>query len=100
MPRTPHCPGAQPDGDAQRRDGPRGDAGHHGTMCAGAIGWAQIPRIVYGTADPKRGFHCIAPKALHPKATVTSGVLEEECAALMTSFFRQLRVSRQGGPGE
>ena len=61
------------------------------TMCAGAIGWAQIPRIVYGTADPKRGFHGIAPKALHPKATVTSGVLEEECRQLMQEFFASKR---------
>ena len=61
------------------------------TMCAGAIGWAQIPRIVYGTADPKRGFHDLAPKALHPKATVTSGVLEEECRRLMQDFFASKR---------
>ena len=61
------------------------------TMCAGAIGWAQIPRIVYGTADPKRGFHDLAPKALHPKATVTSGVLEEECRQLMQDFFASKR---------
>ena len=61
------------------------------TMCAGAIGWAQIPRIVYGTADPKRGFHDLAPKALHPKATVTMGVLEEECRRLMQDFFASKR---------
>ena len=61
------------------------------TMCAGAIGWAQIPRIVYGTADPKRGYHDIAPKALHPKATVTTGVLEEECRRLMQDFFASKR---------
>ena len=61
------------------------------TMCAGAIGWAQIPRIVYGTADPKRGYHDIAPKALHPKATVTAGVLEEECRRLMQDFFASKR---------
>ncbi len=61
------------------------------TMCAGAIGWAQIPRIVYGTADPKRGFHDLAPKALHPKATVTAGVLEEECRRLMQEFFASKR---------
>ena len=61
------------------------------TMCAGAIGWAQIPRIVYGTADPKRGYHDIAPKALHPKATVTTGVLEEECRRLMLEFFAAKR---------
>lgn len=61
------------------------------TMCAGAIGWAQIPRLVYGTGDPKRGFHDIAPKALHPKATVTTGVLEEECRRLMQDFFAAKR---------
>lgn len=56
-------------------------------MCAGAIGWAQIPRVVYGAADEKRGFHEYAPRAMHPKATVTGGVLEEECARLMKEFF-------------
>lgn len=60
-------------------------------MCAGAIGWAQIRRIVYGAADPKRGFQRFAPKALHPKATVTSGVLEKECRELMQKFFQQKR---------
>ena len=61
------------------------------TMCAGAIGWAQIPRIVYGTADEKRGYHEYAPNALHPKATVTAGILEEECRQLMVDFFKQRR---------
>ena len=61
------------------------------TMCAGAIGWAQIPRIVYGCADEKRGFHTYAPKALHPKATIMGGILEEECRQLMQEFFRQKR---------
>ena len=61
------------------------------TMCAGAAGWAQISRIVYGAADEKRGFKLIAPHALHSKATVTTGVLEDECAALMTSFFKNKR---------
>lgn len=61
------------------------------TMCAGAIGWAQMPRIVYGAADPKRGYHLIAPQALHPKATVTAGVLEEECRELMQRFFANKR---------
>ena len=60
-------------------------------MCAGAIGWAQISRVVYGAADPKRGFATYAPHALHPKTTVTSGVLEEECRALMQEFFRKKR---------
>ena len=61
------------------------------TMCAGAIGWAQIPRIVYGATDEKRGFHEYAPKAIHPKATITTGVLEEECRQLMLEFFRSRR---------
>ncbi len=60
-------------------------------MCAGAIGWAQIPRIVFGAHDDKRGFLRYAPKAMHPKAEIVGGVLEEECAALMTSFFKGRR---------
>ena len=61
------------------------------TMCAGAIGWAQIPRIVYGCADEKRGFHRHAPNALHPKATITGGMLEAECRQLMQEFFKNRR---------
>ena len=61
-------------------------------MCAGAIGWAQVKRLVYGTADEKRGFTVFAPKALHPKCTVSSGVLETECRELMQSFFAQKRT--------
>ena len=60
-------------------------------MCAGAIGWSQIRRVVFGTADAKRGFMRIAPNALHPKCTVTQGVLEEECRTMMTDFFRSRR---------
>lgn len=60
-------------------------------MCAGAIGWAQIRRVVYGAADEKRGFTRFAPDALHPKATVTSGVLEEDCRRLMQDFFKAKR---------
>ncbi|MBO4314809.1 MAG: nucleoside deaminase [Prevotella sp.] len=60
-------------------------------MCAGAIGWAQISRVVYGTADEKRGYRRFAPDALHPKCTVTSGVLEDECRSLMQQFFKELR---------
>jgi len=61
------------------------------TMCAGAIGWAQIPRVVYGADDEKRGFHKYAPDALHPKATVTKGVMEEECRQLLIDFFKEKR---------
>lgn len=60
-------------------------------MCAGAIGWSQLRRVVYGASDDKRGFTKFAPKALHPKCTVTTGVLEEECRQLMTDFFRSRR---------
>lgn len=62
------------------------------TMCAGAIGWAQISKVVYGTPDPKRGYTLIAPNALHPKCVVVSGVLQEECAAIMEIFFKKLRT--------
>ena len=60
-------------------------------MCAGAIGWAQISRIVYGAPDPKRGFQTYAPRAFHPKAKTTSGVLETECRALIQEFFKSKR---------
>ena len=60
-------------------------------MCAGAIGWAQVKRVVYGATDGKRGFSVFAPKAFHPKCTVSSGVLEDECRELMQSFFSQKR---------
>ncbi len=61
-------------------------------MCAGAIGWAQMGRVVYGASDPKRGFSVFAPNALHPKTQVTAGVMEEECATLMRSFFQRKRA--------
>ena len=60
-------------------------------MCAGALGWSQIPRIVYGCEDPKRGSREYAPRALHPKTNVTGGILEEECRQLMQDFFRNRR---------
>lgn len=60
-------------------------------MCAGALGWSQIGRIVYGAADPKRGYTVFAPDALHPKTEVVSGILAEECAALMKRFFKSKR---------
>jgi tRNA(adenine34) deaminase len=61
------------------------------TMCAGAIGWAQLSRIVYGASDEKKGYQLIAPRAIHPKATITTGILEDECKALMQHFFRERR---------
>lgn len=60
-------------------------------MCAGAIGWAQISRIVYGAPDPKRGYQTYAPRVFHPKATVTAGVLETECRTLIQEFFKTKR---------
>ena len=56
-------------------------------MCAGAIGWAQIKKVVFGANDEKRGFTIYAPKALHPKCTILSGILETECRELIQSFF-------------
>ncbi|MDD4516184.1 nucleoside deaminase [Massilibacteroides sp.] len=60
-------------------------------MCAGAIGWSQIGTIIYGASDEKRGFSTYAPLAMHPKAVIKSGVLEQECAGEMTVFFKKRR---------
>ncbi len=60
-------------------------------MCAGAIGWSQLGRIVYGASDPKRGYTLLAPDVLHPKTTVTSGVLADEATTLIQSFFKKKR---------
>lgn len=61
------------------------------TMCAGAIGWAQISRLVYGASDPRRGYSSIAPNALHPRTQVTTGILADECTALIQDFFKKKR---------
>ncbi|NDP22770.1 MAG: nucleoside deaminase [Paludibacter sp.] len=60
-------------------------------MCAGALGWSQISRIVYGAADEKRGFMRFAPNAIHPKTDLISGVLESECSKLVKDFFKKKR---------
>jgi tRNA(adenine34) deaminase len=60
-------------------------------MCAGALGWSQISRVVYGASDEKRGFLNYAPQALHPRCELKGGVLEDECASLMKSFFQKKR---------
>ena len=60
-------------------------------MCAGAIGWAQVPHIVYGAADEKRGYRRYAPNVLHPRANAIGGILEEECRQLMLDFFKNKR---------
>ena len=56
-------------------------------MCASALSWAQTGRIVFGAADPKRGYSLFSPSLLHPRTEVRSGVLTEECSALMKDFF-------------
>lgn len=60
-------------------------------MCAGALGWSQIGRVVYGTGDERRGYSRFAPAALHPRTQVTGGVLEDECRRLIGAFFRGKR---------
>ena len=60
-------------------------------MCAGAAFWTQIGRVVYGARDEKRGYTLLAAPVLHPRTQVTSGVLEEDCAAFMREFFRKKR---------
>jgi tRNA(adenine34) deaminase len=62
-------------------------------MCAGALGWAQVSRLVYGAPDEKRGYRKFAPQTLHPQTAVTAGIMEEEAAALMKNFFRAKRNS-------
>ncbi len=60
-------------------------------MCAGAIGWAQVRRLVYGASDPKRGYSMLAPQVLHPKCSVSSGILADDCQTIVQSFFASLR---------
>lgn len=60
-------------------------------MCAAALAWAQLPRLVYGCADPRRGYSLFSPSLLHPRTEVLSGVLADECSALIQNFFREKR---------
>ena len=60
-------------------------------MCAGAIGWAQLGKLVYGAPDAKRGYTLVSPNALHPKTIVTSGVMADEATQLMKEFFKKKR---------
>jgi tRNA(adenine34) deaminase len=61
------------------------------TMCAAALRWARIGRLVYGAADPKAGFSVISTSILHPKTEVVTGVLEHDCSVLVTEFFKAKR---------
>ena len=60
-------------------------------MCAGALAWSQISRIVYGAPDVRRGYSLFTPSLLHPRTQTSGGVLQEECAALMLDFFKSKR---------
>lgn len=60
-------------------------------MCAAALNWAQVGRIVYGAADPRRGYSLFTPPLLHPRTQVTAGILSDECSALMKEFFKEKR---------
>ncbi len=60
-------------------------------MCAGALSWSQIGKVVYGAADPKRGFSLFSPSLMHPKTEVSGGVLAEECSSLVSEFFKGRR---------
>lgn len=60
-------------------------------MCAAAIGWAQMGKLVFGATDEKKGFRIFAPKVLHPKTEVIYGILREECSELIQEFFREKR---------
>lgn len=60
-------------------------------MCAGALAWSQIGRVVYGAADPKKGYSTYSSRILHPKTEVTAGFMESECREIMEDFFKKLR---------
>ena len=60
-------------------------------MCAAALNWAQIGRIVYGAPDPKRGYSLYSPSLLHPKTETASGILAEDCSSLVSGFFKKIR---------
>ena len=60
-------------------------------MCAGALGWAQLGRLVFGSHDERRGYQRFAPQALHPRTEVVTDVLGEECTQLMKDFFKRKR---------
>jgi len=61
-------------------------------MCAGALYWAQLGKLVFGASDEKKGFFRYGKELLHPKTTVLQGVMETECSALLIDFFKKQRV--------
>ncbi|NTU95366.1 MAG: nucleoside deaminase [Bacteroidales bacterium] len=61
------------------------------SMCASALNWAQIAKIIYGAGDPKRGFSLYSPSLIHPKTEVVSGILEKECSIIVKDFFKSKR---------
>jgi len=61
------------------------------SMCASALNWAQIAKIIYGAGDPKRGFSRYSPSLIHPKTEVVSGILEKECSVIVKDFFKSKR---------
>ena len=60
-------------------------------MCAAALAWAQVGKVVYGASDPKRGYSLFSPSLLHPRTEVVCGVLAKECGELVSSFFKKIR---------
>ena len=60
-------------------------------MCAAALNWAQVPRIVWGAPDPRRGYTLYSPSLLHPRTEVASGLLADECSAILSDFFKKNR---------
>ena len=60
-------------------------------MCAAALSWAQLGRLVYGAGDPKRGYSIFSPSLLHPKTKVNNGVLEKECSSIVSEYFKSKR---------
>ena len=61
-------------------------------MCAGALHWSQIDRVVFGASDTKRGFSRVSPPILHPKSNVVKGILETDCEMILKNFFKGLRT--------
>ena len=66
-------------------------------MCAGALKWSQIGRIVYGAADDKAGFMKFGKEMLHPKTQVEFGIMHDECSSILTAFFAERRNMMAGG---